>query len=317
MVGYVEALTDPSYFGQILVFAYPLIGNYGVPADGFESRRIYAAGTIVFSESKEAYHWRSVQTLDAWLRSQNVPGLTGVDTRHLVSEIRRSRSGLLAAIEPEGMRVQEFFDPSAADILPFVSVKSPESHGTGRLRIGLIDCGVKTSIIRKLVALGCRVDVLPWSTDFSSVRVDGWVVSNGPGDPTRTGDLVDRIRRLTQGNVPILGICLGHQLLALASGAKTEKMSYGHRSQNQPVQLVGTRRGFLTSQNHGYVILPTTLSPDWEPWFLNANDQSIEGIRHKSKPFRSVQFHPEAAAGPRDTEWIFSDFVQEVKQCQS
>lgn len=335
MVGYSEALTDPSYFGQILVFTYPLIGNYGIPAlpkrlelpipKGFESERVNAAAVIVSIDSAEAFHWNSLHSLDAWLSSQGVPGIVGLDTRHLVHQVRQHR-GLLGRILPEasqGVRdfgsrltniaASNFFDPGAHEILPEVSTATRQRLGKGRYRVGLIDCGVKWNIIRQLVDLGCEVELLPWDTDLKTVDCHGWLISNGPGDPQKTGDLRSRVQALLAESRPILGICLGHQILSLAAGCQTRRMEYGHRSHNQPVYLVGSRRGFITSQNHGYVVDEATLPTDWEPWFRNANDQTNEGIKHRSKPFRSVQFHPEAAGGPRDTGWILEQFVADLK----
>lgn len=335
MVGYSEAITDPSYFGQILIFTYPLIGNYGIPSlpkglevpiiKGFESSKVHTAGVIVSIDSEEAFHWTSLQSLDKWLKSQNVPGITGLDTRHLVHAIRNSKQ-LLARIEPEGAegfrdlgpldtktKAGGFFDPGQANILSAVSTPKRVVVGKGKTRIGLLDCGVKWNIIRQLLALDCEVELLPWDTDLKKVDCDAWLVSNGPGDPKNTGPVIENVRSLLSGDRPLLGICLGHQLLALAAGAQTVRMPYGHRSHNQPVYQVGTRKGFITSQNHGYVVDSSTLPKEWEPWFLNVNDQTIEGIRHKTKPFRSAQFHPEAAGGPRDTGWILEEFIKGAK----
>ncbi|NRA68711.1 MAG: glutamine-hydrolyzing carbamoyl-phosphate synthase small subunit [Pseudobacteriovorax sp.] len=334
MVGYSEAITDPSYFGQILCFTYPLIGNYGIPLPphvdatdlpkGFESAKPQAAGVILTIDSPEAFHWNSIQSLDEWLKREGVPGVIGLDTRHLV-QIIRSEPNLLGRIEPEsaeGDRMYEgafaptqktaFFDPGIMNVLDYVSRKEPITVGKGKRRVGLIDCGVKWNIVRQLVDLDCEVQLLPWDSDFSSVDCDYWLISNGPGDPTRTDDLIQRVSRLFDEDRPILGICLGHQILSLAAGALTKRMPYGHRSHNQPVYLVGTRKGYITSQNHSYVVQDNTLGDDWEVWFRNANDQSIEGIKHKTKPFRSIQFHPEASGGPQDTSWIFSEFLSEV-----
>ena len=343
MVGYSEALTDPSYFGQILVFTYPLIGNYGIPElparddgsaltsktsvpSGFESFNVNAAAVIVSSDSPAAFHWNSYQSLHEWLGEQGVPGIVGLDTRHLVQLIRQTPN-LLGRIEPaeaSGVRsygcdlplvsAKGFFDPGAHDLLPSVSIKSALLLGEGAVTIGVVDCGLKWNIVRQLLNKNVRVHLLPWDTDLSSVECDGWLISNGPGDPTRTGDLRRRIGHLLSGHKPVLGICLGHQLLSLAAGAVTERMPYGHRSHNQPVYQVGTRRGCITSQNHGYVVVDSSLPPEWEPWFRNGNDHTSEGIRHISKPFRSVQFHPEAAGGPRDTGWIITEFIEEVRR---
>jgi carbamoyl-phosphate synthase small subunit len=336
MVGYSEAMTDPSYFGQILVFTYPLIGNYGIPTlpkglswplpRGFESNRVNTSAVILTIDSEEAFHWNSFQTLDSWLKDQGVPGIVGLDTRHLVHLVRQT-ANLLGQVTPEKSEGERsygefstavkknggFFDPGAYEIIREVSTKERVVIGKGSKRIGLVDCGVKWNIVRQLVELGCEVEILPWDTAFSKVDVSGWLLSNGPGDPKKTGDLVQRVAGLLQDSKPILGICLGHQILALAAGAETKRMAYGHRSHNQPVYQVGTRKGCITSQNHGYVVDESTLPQEWEAWFRNANDQENEGIKHKSKPFRSVQFHPEAAGGPRDTGWIIEQFVTEVK----
>ena len=335
MVGYSEALTDPSYFGQILLFTYPLIGNYGVPplpADmtiessrGFESGKVHASAVIVAVDSADAFHWSSRQTLDAWLKEQGVPGVVGLDTRQLVHLIREEKKvyGQVVPEESRGTRTNifseipsvspaVFFDPSAHEVVRAVSCEKPFIIGRGKKRVAVVDTGVKWNILRQLVEHGSEVEVLPWNYDFSKVDASGWLLSNGPGDPLKTGDLKDRVASLLKGDRPILGICLGHQLLALAAGATTSRMPYGHRSHNQPVQLVGTRKGFITSQNHGFMVDTESLPADWMPWFVNANDQTIEGIRHVSKPFRSVQFHPEAAGGPRDTGWIIEQFVKEL-----
>jgi carbamoyl-phosphate synthase small subunit len=339
MVGYSEAMTDPSYFGQILTFTYPLIGNYGIPTvptklatpipRGFESERINTAAVIVTIDSEEAFHWNSFQSLDHWLKDQGVPGIVGLDTRHLVHLIRQTPN-LRGKVVPEGatgkrsfgkkltdIAHQGFFDPGEHTIVEEVSVREPVRIGKGKARIGLVDCGVKWNIIRQLIERDCEVEILPWNYELSKFDGSGWLLSNGPGDPTRTGDLRQRVAGLLKEDRPILGICLGHQILSLAAGAKTTRMQYGHRSHNQPVYLVGTRRGFITSQNHGYVVDEATLPQGWEPWFRNANDQTNEGIKHTTKPFRSVQFHPEAAGGPRDTGWILEQFVSEVTaRCQ-
>jgi carbamoyl-phosphate synthase small subunit len=333
MVGYSEAITDPSYFGQILVFTYPLVGNYGIPdhnkwlGNGFESASAQVAGIVLSSDCEQTFHWTSLQRLDSWLKDQNVPGIVGVDTRHLVGRIR-NEAPLLGRIQPESVNSHKtlarefenfdhsrhFFNPSQHEIISAVSTREVQTFSStlqpAKARIGLIDCGVKWNIPRQLLALGCDITWLPWDADFDKHQVDAWLISNGPGDPTQTADLADRVCALIAKPKPILGICLGHQILSLAAGAKTRKMKFGHRSHNQPVRVLGSQQGFITSQNHGYEVY--AIPDDWEVWFENVNDGSCEGIRHKNLPFRSVQFHPEASGGPRDTAWILEEFVEEA-----
>jgi len=314
MVGYTEALTDPSYYGQILVFTFPMIGNYGVseikgpdgfPNIGFESNHIQVAGVVVCEESREAFHWASRHTLDQWLKREGVPGISGLDTRRLAGVIRSSK-GVMGAFGEA-----EYSSPSFRQVLESVSCKERFRVGRGKKRIGLVDCGVKWNIVRQLISLECEVEILPWNTDFDKIDCQGWLLSNGPGDPAQTGDLRHRIAKLIANeNKPILGICLGHQILALAAGAQTYRLELGHRSHNQPVVDQETGRGFLTSQNHGYAVNEASLPPDWKVWFKNANDGTVEGLIHRHKNIRSVQFHPEAAGGPRETGWIIEDFVK-------
>lgn len=334
MVGYSEAITDPSYFGQILTFTYPLIGNYGIPKApesledglprGFESLRPQAAAVIFAIDSQEVFHWNSLHSIDAWLKEHGVPGIVGLDTRHLVHLIR-SQHNLLGRVEPlgeitgtryeaQGFQLPEsgFFDPGMKEIIRQVSTPEPLTLGKGQKTVAVIDCGIKWNIIRQILEQDCKVKLLPWNYDFSTVEADGWLVSNGPGDPTRTGELVEQVKKIISQSKPVLGICLGHQIICLAAGATTKRMAYGHRSHNQPVYQVGTRRGHITTQNHGYVVEDHSLPNDWEPWFRNVNDQTIEGVQHKFKPIRSVQFHPEASGGPRDTAWIMEQFIAEV-----
>lgn len=335
MVGYSEAITDPSYFGQILTFTYPLIGNYGIPSPakeniyslpkGFESVSPWAAAVIMAVDSQEVFHWRSYQAISSWLAENGVPGIVGIDTRHLVHLIR-STPNLLGRIEPElpidiryktsklNFPKDGFFDPGQENILPDVSTSEVIHQGeNGRIKVAVIDCGIKWNIVRQLVELGCQVEILPWDAELINVECDAWLVSNGPGDPTKTGDLRKRIEWLLTQDKPLLGICLGHQLISLAAGASTCRMPYGHRSHNQPVFEVGTHKGYITTQNHGYVVEENSIPADWMPWFKNVNDHSIEGVRHRTKPYMSVQFHPEASGGPRDTGWILEQFVAEVK----
>lgn len=324
MVGYSEALTDPSYAGQILVFTFPLIGNYGIPklpqhlevmtSKGFESNRVHARGVVCALDSQAAFHWSSVLTLDAWLKDQKIPGIVGVDVRHL-THIIRDQGPLFGKLIPQGkIPSATFFDPSSVDILSEVSTRKIEHlkssvSSKNKRTIGLVDCGVKWNILRQILATGTDVKLIPWDAPLESIECDGWLLGNGPGDPKRAEILIARVRNLMLENKPILGICLGHQILALAAGAETIRMKFGHRSHNQPVYETESRRGAITSQNHGYVVDETTLPDHFAVWFRNANDETCEGIKHKTKNIRSVQFHPEAAGGPRETGWILEEFL--------
>ena len=309
MVGYTEALTDPSYRGQILVLTYPLVGNYGVPP-AFESRRIQATALVVAELAEEYSHASAVKSLPEWLHDEGIPCLTGVDTRALTKRLR-SRGCMLGKLVPDGVDVP-FADPNTENLVAHVSGPKAVYDGAGKTVI-LVDCGAKASIVTELRARGVRVVRVPWDYDYSGEDFDGVLVSNGPGDPTACGPAVENLRRAMHAGRPIMGICLGHQLMALAAGARTYKLRFGHRGHNQPCIEVGDARGqercFITSQNHGYAVDENTLPPGWHPWFRNANDGSNEGMRHATKPFVSVQFHPEAAPGPVDCAPLFDQFV--------
>lgn len=316
MVGYPETLTDPSYKGQILSLTYPLIGNYGVPpiqmtdglVDALESQKIQIQGLVMTDYSFEYSHWNADQSLDDWLKAHEVVGLYGVDTRKLTKKLRQ-RGSMLGKIVTLG-EDRAFYDPNRENLVQLVSVKDPIIHGTGNKKVVLIDCGAKNNIIRSLVRRGVQVKQVPWNYDFLQEDFDGVMISNGPGDPQMCHPVVSRIRKLFEGNRPVFGICLGHQILSLAAGAETYKMKFGHRSQNQPCIELGTERCYITSQNHGFAVKPHGLGSDWIPWFVNANDGSNEGIRHQTKPFMSVQFHPEATPGPTDTSYLFDRFIE-------
>jgi carbamoyl-phosphate synthase small subunit len=313
MVGYPETLTDPSYRGQILVLTYPLVGNYGVPArsaaDGldspFESETIQVAGLVV-ADTTTPSHWSAAQSLGQWLHEHAVPGLSGVDTRALTKRLRDR--GVMLGKLLRGDEDLELRDPNRENLVAQVSVKAPVSYGSGP-RVVLVDCGCKTSIIRSLVSRGLAVLRVPWDHDFLDEEFQGVVLSNGPGDPKTCGPTIEHIRRAMDRNVPIFGICLGHQLLALAAGGDTYKLKFGHRGQNQPCLRAGTSRCYITSQNHGYAVDERSLGDDWIPWFQNLNDGTNEGVRHRTRPFVSVQFHPEAAPGPLDTTFLFDEFA--------
>jgi carbamoyl-phosphate synthase small subunit len=318
MTGYPESLTDPSYSGQILVLTFPLIGNYGVPADSktngisdfFESDKIHITALIVSDYSKEYSHWNAVKSLGVWMKEHKIPGLTGIDTRAL-TKIIRMKGSLLGKIKFEDESI-DFKDPNQENLVAKVSTDKVITYGNGDNRIVLVDCGVKNNIIRCLLKRNTTIIRVPWDYDFNTEEFDGILLSNGPGDPALCEKTIENIRKAMNNMKPIMGICLGNQLLARAVGAETYKMKFGHRSHNQPVLLQGTDRCFITSQNHGFAVNTNSLPSDWEALFINVNDNSNEGIRHKTKPFFSAQFHPEASSGPLDTEFLFDDFIKNV-----
>jgi len=301
MVGYPEMLTDPSYTGEIITCTYPMVGNYGVPKQtvvdgvikGFESERIHAAGLIVAQYSDEHSHWNADRSLGEWLRAENIPAITGIDTRSLTKRLREKGS-MLGAIRFEKTDDAEMKNPFAHDLVSGVTIDKPAIYGKGDYRIALIDCGTKLNILRSLVSRGVEVLRVPASYDLSDEKLDGVVISNGPGDPEKVEGVVPVIQKLIEKQTPIFGICMGHQLLARAVGLSTYKLKYGHRGQNQPVNECGTNRCLITSQNHGFAVNDDDLPQDWRPWFRNLNDNTNEGLRHNWAPFRSVQFHPEA-----------------------
>ena len=354
MTGYPESLTDPSYAGQILVTTFPLIGNYGVPDTGLaenglplfmESDRIHAKALVVADYSETYSHWNAKESLASWLKREHIPGITGIDTRRL-TKVLRENGVMMGRIEISGERrevsgesataLPESADYGSVNWVEKVSCKevitySPlTSNPLPLKRVVLVDCGVKANIIRCLIKRGIEVVRVPWDYDFNQLQFDGLFLANGPGDPEQCGTTVEHIRTFLETEQqkcsmfngqcsmekvrPCMGICLGNQLLARAAGAKTYKLKYGHRSHNQPVQKVGTTQCFITSQNHGYAVDDSTLPSDWEPLFVNMNDGSNEGIRHKTNPWMSAQFHPEACSGPVDTEFLFDEFVKMLEE---
>lgn len=312
MVGYVETLTDPSYQGQILVLTYPLVGNYGVPGpEFFESTGIHISGLVV-SEYSETYSSASAkQSLASWLKKSGIPAISGVDTRALTKKLRE-KGVMLGGLAVKGNTIA-LEDPNKRNLVAEVSIKEKREYGNGPIKIIAVDCGMKENIVRSLTRPGITVLRVPWDYDFTREEYDGLFLSNGPGDPTMCDATIQNIKNAFKKDIPILGICLGTQLLALAAGASTYKLKYGHRSQNQPCTdvSVGTRC-YITSQNHGFAINRKTLPKEWKVWFENANDGSVEGIKHAHKPWSAVQFHPEASPGPTDTAWIFDEFLASV-----
>ena len=318
MVGYPESLTDPSYSGQILCITYPIIGNYGVPDDRldpygiskvFESEKIHVRGLVISCYSENYSHWNSARSLDQWMKSHKSPGIYGIDTREL-TKVLRENGAMLGRILPQGSRKNgPVADPNLDNQVDIVSCKKVTVYGKGKKKVVLVDCGVKNNILRCLINRNVEVIRVPWDYDFNTLEWDGLFISNGPGNPELCTKAVEHLKTAMKGDKPIFGICMGNQLMARAAGAKTYKLKYGHRSHNQPVRMLGTDKCFVTSQNHGFAVDDSTLGKDWEPLFVNMNDGTNEGIRHKRKPFFSAQFHPEATSGPTDTEFLFDQFI--------
>ena len=331
MVGYPESLTDPSYKGQILTFTYPLVGNYGVPAydrenqvlKNFESDDIKVTGFVVHELCKNPFHWASTRTLDQWLTDEDVPGIYGIDTRKLTKKLRGKgvMLGILKVCEDDEEpdlpkllnEVKTVQDPNSTDLVKQVTVKEPIRYDSGGNKLAvLIDCGVKYGILRNLLKRGFDVIRVPY--DFSTEEIlahnpDGVIISNGPGDPKQCVKTIETVRELVDEDMPMMGICLGTQILALALGGDTYKLKYGHRSQNQPALDLETGRCYITTQNHGYTAERDSLKDTGlEVWFMNANDKTVEGVKHKSKPAFALQWHPEASPGPYDTEFLFDRF---------
>lgn len=324
MVGYPEALTDPSYAGQMMVLTYPLIGNYGVPSFDYadnglplfmESDRIYTSAIIVTDYSEQFSHWNAKESLADWLKREHVPGITGVDTRELTKVLRENgvMMGKILFDDDMGNIPESHYE--GVNFVDKVSCKEiiRYNEGAGK-KVVLVDCGLKANIIRCLIRRGVEVIRVPWNYDYTDMDFDGLFLGNGPGNPDMCNDAVEVIRKqINMSRKPICGICMGNQLLAKAGGAKTYKLKYGHRSHNQPVRMVGTNNCYITTQNHGYAVDGKTLGADWEELFVNMNDGSNEGIRHKTNPWFSSQFHPEACSGSLDTEFMFDKFIATLK----
>ncbi|MDO8619625.1 MAG: glutamine-hydrolyzing carbamoyl-phosphate synthase small subunit [Candidatus Daviesbacteria bacterium] len=327
LTGYPESLTDPSYFGQILVLTYPLQGNYGVPElFFFESKKIQVKGLIVQNYIDHPSHFESQQTLSQWLKKEGIPAISGVDTRALTTKLRyhgvmlgqltfnNEHLAIKKMSNDKSKMLNEIYDPNSENILPYVSVKEIETFGEGEKNIVLIDCGAKENIVRMLVKRKVKVTRVPW--DFNpqdaDFKFDGVLISNGPGDPKQAKKTIANVKGLLKKSIPIFGICLGSQILALAAGGNTYKLKFGHRGQNQPVQNTLTKKAIITSQNHGFAVDMKSMGQDWQEWFVNLNDGTNEGLRHKTKPFLAVQFHPEANPGPVDADFLFDEFLSYV-----
>jgi carbamoyl-phosphate synthase small subunit len=320
MTGYPESLTDPSYKGQILVSTYPLIGNYGVPSKEtengipkfYESDEIHIAGLVISEYSFGYSHWNAQKSLGDWLKEYKVPGIFGIDTRSL-TQLLRENGPMLGKVVADDVDV-EFYNPDIHNLAAMVSTKEKLVYGNGKYRVVLLDTGAKYNILRCLLKRDTTVIRVPWDYDFTQEEYDGIVLSNGPGNPALYEASINNIRKALKGDKPIFGICLGNQLMGIAAGGSTHKLKYGHRAHNHPVKLVGTDKCYITSQNHGFVLDTDSLDSDWEPYFINLNDNTNEGIRNKKKPFFSTQFHPEASGGPTDTEFLFDNFMDLVKE---
>jgi carbamoyl-phosphate synthase small subunit len=322
MVGYPESVTDPSYHGQILCQTYPLIGNYGVNPRSFESEKARIWGYIVSEVCDRPSHATSEKTLDAWLKESGIPGVSGIDTRALTKKLR-VHGVMLGILETYYTRVdldslrreaRLIPDPNKRHLVGEMTAEKVKVYNKeGRPTVVLVDCGAKLNILDSLIRRGARVVRVPSETSAEAILAHapaGIVISNGPGDPKRCSATIAAVQGLMRASIPIFGVCLGNQILALAAGGNTYKLKFGHRSQNQPCLEEGTRRCYITSQNHGFAVDPKSLPKGWRPWFTNANDATNEGIRHISRPFMSVQFHPEAAPGPTDTEFLFDRFLE-------
>ncbi len=331
MVGYPESLTDPSYIGQILIFTYPLIGNYGVPDKKYwESDKLQISGLIVSNYIDTPSHFHSSMTLSQWLKKEKIPGIEIDDTRFLTQKIRQ-QGAMLGKIIFAGSRYSSNYNSSSSEVKRnreeidwydpnkenLILKSTPqevtvEQFDGAKKTVVLVDCGGKRNVKRNLLERGLKVITVPWNYDpfLHNLKFDALIISNGPGDPKMATQTIRITKKALENKIPTFGICLGSQILALAAGGDTFKLKYGHRGQNQPCLLEKSPRCYLTTQNHGFAV--GEVPPGFKPWFTNANDQTNEGIIHSKYPFMSVQFHPEVTPGPMDTEWLFDYFLERV-----
>ena len=323
MAGYQEVLTDPSYYGQTVCMTYPLIGNYGINFEDYESRKSWVSGFIMRELCEYPSNFRCKTTLDAYLKSQKVVGLAGIDTRRLTRILRNSgvMNGIIytEGFEPDAAAIEQMKQYVVKDAVAAVTVGERvvrPADGEQKYRIALLDFGVKYNIERELCARGCEVTVLPALTDPQDVLSGGYagiMLSNGPGDPAENTQVVENLKVLIASGIPIFGICLGHQLMALAIGAKTQKMRFGHRGVNHPVKDIDADRTYITSQNHGYAVVGETVDPAIaRVRYVNLNDGSVEGLEHIGRPIFTVQYHPEVCPGPMDTSYLFDRFLENI-----
>jgi len=312
MVGYPQSMTDPSYRKQILTFTYPIIGSYGVPGQSeLESDEIHISALIVSTYHDNPSHYASRMSLGKWLIENDIPALEISDTRYIAKKLR-SEGATLGKVLFEPQSTVDFEDPNDLNLVAEVSTKTVEVIGKGSKTIAFIDCGAKRQIIRNFVERGVRIIRVPWDYDVTTLKekIDGVFISNGPGNPKKIPQTIANVKKLLKTELPIFGICLGNQILTLAAGGDTSKLKFGHRSQNQPCLLAGSKRCYITTQNHGYAV--TKIPSGFTQWFTNANDGTNEGIIHKTKPIMSVQFHPESTPGPEDTTWLFDEFLSKI-----
>ncbi len=314
MTGYVESLTDPSYSGQILTFTYPLIGNYGVPSSSYwESEKIQAAGVVTGWVNPFPSHWDSESSFLKWLEMEKIPLITGVDTRELTKLLRKKGVALGSICTNFDQLPRQFPDPNATHLVKKVSLPAKQIYGAGPKKIIAVDCGMKENIIRCLMQFPVQILRVPFDYDYSEEEYDGLFISNGPGNPAVCKETIAILKKNLKRGKPVMGICLGAQLLALAIGAKTYKLKFGHRGQNHPCIDLERKVSILTSQNHGYAIDEKSLPRDWKVLFRSLNDQSVEGIAHRKLPYFAVQFHPESHPGPTDAFYLFEKFYEKIR----